>query len=285
MDADNLILWIAFFSFLSLFLSFKAVISAFKSRNSDKAYRKAKFTEAFKYLRTFNIYKNFFKVLHNLKGSKKHLNKGAAYKKIKPSVKKQEQSAKEKGTKAELSLYRQIKSYFGKDKVFYNLYIEKGEGNYVQIDLLAVTAIGVIVFEVKNYSGWIFADGKSRMWTKILAYGKEKYRFYNPFFQNEGHIRALKHQLSSFSNLKFYSVIVFDGECEIKSLNNLNEGCFLVYKSQLGPFLNELMRRQIKAAYDSAGLIAALSRFKRNSSDKNIVRAHLQKVKTLQQKQ
>lgn len=280
MDADNLVLWIAFFSFLSLFLSFKAVISAFKSRSAAAANQKASFSETFK---------NFFLSLRGLKESRKEskkcLNKKASCKKTKAAVKKQEQTAKEKGIKAELSLYRQIKSYFGKDKVFYNLYIGHGEENYAQIDLLAVTSIGVIVFEVKNYSGWIFADGKSRMWTKVLAYGKEKYRFYNPFFQNEGHIRALKHQLRAFPDLKFYSVIVFDGECEIKSLRNLNAGCFLVYKSQLESFLNKLMHSQMKIAYDSAGLAAFLSKFKRNSSDKNIVRAHLQKVKALQQKQ
>lgn len=285
MGADNLVLWIAFFSFLSLFLSFRAVISALKKESSDKANRKTKFSEIFKYIFFINIYKNFLKNFHILKRSKTYQNKRGLYKKTKATAKKQDQTAKEKGIKAELSLYKQIRSYFGKDKVFYNLYIEKGDGNYAQIDLLAVTAIGIIVFEVKNYSGWIFADGKSRMWTKILAYGKDKYRFYNPFFQNEGHIRALKYQLRAFPDLKFYSVIVFDGECEIKSLTNLNEGCFLVYKFQLESFLNKLMHSQMKIAYDSAAVEAVLGKFKRNSSDKKIVRAHLQKVKTLQQNQ
>lgn len=285
MAIDNLILWIAFFSFLSLILSIRAVISSFRDKGSTKVTNKANHLGVFKRIFVLNICKAFLKNFYSLKKLKKASKKITVNKKTLTKVKKQKQIAREKGISAELAIYRQLKSYFGKDRVFYNLYVERSSGDYAQIDILAITTIGIIVFEVKNYSGWIFANGKSRVWTKVLAYGKDKYHFYNPFFQNAGHIRALKYQFRAYPNLNFYSVIIFDGDCEIKSLNNLDKGCFLVYKRQLEPFLNKLMRSQVKIDYKFESLMAILSKFKRNSSDKNIVRAHLNKVKSLQKKE
>lgn len=64
--------------------------------------------------------------------------------------------------------------------IFHDLYIQKTNGEYTQIDVAVATKAGIIVFEVKDYSGWIFGNGHQRYWTQILAYGEEKHRFYNP---------------------------------------------------------------------------------------------------------
>ena len=61
--------------------------------------------------------------------------------------------------------------------IFHDLYVERPGGNYSQIDLVVATKVGIIVFEVKDYSGWIFGDGRYTQWTQVLAYGKQKYRF------------------------------------------------------------------------------------------------------------
>ena len=37
--------------------------------------------------------------------------------------------------------------------IFHDLYIQKPNGCYSQIDVLALTSVGIIVFEVKDYSG------------------------------------------------------------------------------------------------------------------------------------
>ncbi|WP_300906133.1 nuclease-related domain-containing protein [uncultured Bacteroides sp.] len=64
--------------------------------------------------------------------------------------------------------------------IFHDLYIQKPNGEYTQVDVAVATKTGIIVFEVKDYSGWIFGNEHQRYWTQILAYGKEKHRFYNP---------------------------------------------------------------------------------------------------------
>ncbi len=59
------------------------------------------------------------------------------------------------------------------EDIFYNLYVEKSNGQFSQIDLVILTKVGVIVIEVKNYSGWIYGNGNQRQWTQVLAYGKK----------------------------------------------------------------------------------------------------------------
>lgn len=62
------------------------------------------------------------------------------------------------------------------DAIFHDLYLQKRNGSHAQIDLVLATAVGLIVFEVKDYSGWIFGSGNATYWTQVLAYGKKKYR-------------------------------------------------------------------------------------------------------------
>ena len=57
-----------------------------------------------------------------------------------------------------------------------------------------------------NISGQIYGDENSNQWCKIL-HNKTKKQFYNPIFQNNGHIRALKHILGN--SYPYYSIIVF----------------------------------------------------------------------------
>ena len=53
--------------------------------------------------------------------------------------------------------------------IFHDLYIRKPNGEFTQIDLAVATRVGVIVFEVKDYSGWIFGNEHQKYWTQILA--------------------------------------------------------------------------------------------------------------------
>ena len=45
-----------------------------------------------------------------------------------------------------------------------NLYIPKGDGTTIEIDLLLVDTTSIYVIESKNSSGWIFGDEKSKNW-------------------------------------------------------------------------------------------------------------------------
>lgn len=60
--------------------------------------------------------------------------------------------------------------------IFHDCYIRKPNGSYTQVDLAVATSQGLIVFEIKDYSGWIFGHFRQKYWTQVLAYGKEKHR-------------------------------------------------------------------------------------------------------------
>ena len=134
-----------------------------------------------------------------------------------------------RGTRTERDLVLKFLKYgIPAQTIFHDLYIKKYNGNFSQIDLVVATKVGIIVLEVKDYSGWIFGAGHNSQWTQVLAYGKRKYRLYNPILQNSKHISDLKKQLRQFETVPFYSIVVFYGNCVLKEINFVPNGTFLV---------------------------------------------------------
>ncbi len=139
-----------------------------------------------------------------------------------------------RGTSTERDLVLALLKYgIPAQTIFHDLYVKKPDGNYSQIDLVVATKVGIIVFEVKDYSGWIFGDGRYTQWTQVLAYGKQKFRFYNPIKQNNKHIEDLRKLLRLCGNIPFYSIVVFYGNCELKEISFIPEGTFLVKSTRV----------------------------------------------------
>ena len=135
----------------------------------------------------------------------------------------------DRGTNSERSLILGLlKSGVPADYIFHDLYVRKPNGKYSQIDLVIVARVGVIVIEVKDYSGWIFGNSNQTNWTQSLAYGKRKYRFYNPIKQNVNHIDALKQKINQSNNIPFFSLIVFYGDCELKKIDYVPRDTYVV---------------------------------------------------------
>ena len=145
----------------------------------------------------------------------------------------------DRGTSSEKSLILQLlKSGIPPVTIYHDLIIKKDNDKYSQIDLVLVTSEGIIVFEVKNYSGWIFGSGNNTNWTQVLSYGKRKYKFYNPIKQNQNHIIQLRKTLKQFEKIPFFSVIVFFGDCELKEINYVPKGTYLVKSHRVFEVLN-----------------------------------------------
>ncbi len=89
--------------------------------------------------------------------------------------------------------------------------------------------------------------GNYSHWTKVLAYGKNKYRFYNPIKQNNSHIKTLRNQLRQFERIPFFSIIAFYGDCQLKEINFVPEGTYLVKPSRIIEVL-ELIKTNNDAA-------------------------------------
>lgn len=155
-----------------------------------------------------------------------------------------------RGTKSErefiLSL---LKHNIPSQTIFHDLYVKKNNGKLSQIDVVVVTTQGILVIEVKDFSGWIFGSGNHSHWTKVLAYGKQKYRFYNPIKQNTNHIKALKSQLKQFDKIPFFSIITFYGDCELKEINYVPEGTYLTKPERVFEVIRLIKNSNAPAPY------------------------------------
>lgn len=114
---------------------------------------------------------------------------------------------------------RAVRSVIGKDLdeetyiEFHDLIIPSRSGT-TQIDHIYVSVFGIFVIETKNYTGWIFGSEKQSKWTQVVY--KQKHYFQNPLRQNYAHIKALS-ELLQLPEEKFHSMVVFLGDCELKT--------------------------------------------------------------------
>lgn len=160
--------------------------------------------------------------------------------------------------------------------IYHDLYVEKEHGGYSQIDTVVVTKVGIMVFEVKDYSGWIFGNGTHNYWTKVLAYGKEKYRFYNPVLQNAVHIDTLRKRLSGVANVPFYSIIVFYGRCRLRNVNYIPNGTYIGYPKDVKSIIDSIMSNSLHGNYkDKRGVINILRECVENGNNSEVIRRHI----------
>lgn len=110
-----------------------------------------------------------------------------------------------------------LKSGIKPTAIFHDIYLNNGNDRYSQIDLVVATKVGIVVFEIKEYSGWIFGNENQINWTQILAYGRQKYKFYNPILQNKKHVEDLK-KFYHFEDIPIFSMIVFLANANLKIL-------------------------------------------------------------------
>ena len=98
-----------------------------------------------------------------------------------------------KGRYGEKMVMKTLKNLDSKEyTIFHDLYVPTKKGTS-QIDHVVISHKGIFVLETKNYTGWIFGNENSQNWTQVIYKRKEK--FYNPIWQNFGHIQALKEYL------------------------------------------------------------------------------------------
>lgn len=180
------------------------------------------------------------------------------------------------GTSSERELVSTLLKYgIPPQTIFHDLYLKRYYGKYSQIDLVVPTKVGIFVFEVKEYSGWIFGTGFKPQWLQILNYGRDKYYFYNPILQNAKHIEYLKQQLKQFENIPFYSIIVFDGDCELKEINLVPENTFLIKSRRVIEVINKILSEKINVKYSNKReIVNLLEQAVKNVEDEKVVFQH-----------
>jgi len=188
-----------------------------------------------------------------------------------------------RGTRTERDLVLKLLKYgIPAQTIFHDLYLKKTNGEFSQIDLVVAAKSGIIVFEVKDYSGWIFGNGQHREWTQVLAYGQDKYRFFNPIIQNNKHITEIRKKLKQFENIPFYSVVVFYGDCVLKDINFVPDGTFLVKSARIFEVLDLIMSKNKLAPYtDKFEVVKVLKEAVYNGNIKAIQIQHIENVKDM----
>jgi hypothetical protein len=185
-----------------------------------------------------------------------------------------------RGTKSERNIVlKLLKHGIPAQTIFHDLYVKQSNGKYSQIDIVVATKVGIIVFEIKDYSGWIFGKGNQTKWTQVLAYGRKKYRFYNPIMQNNGHISALRKQLKQFEQIPFYSIIVFYGNCELKDVSFIPDRTYLVYPERVLNIIDIIFNNNDIANFsDKWEVIRILKDAVQNGDNEEIKIKHIENI-------
>lgn len=84
-----------------------------------------------------------------------------------------------------------------------------------QIDHVLISTKGVFVIETKHYSGWIFANEKSKQWAQVIY--RVKSQFQNPIHQNYKHVKAVQQLFDFLPKEQIHSIVVFSGKAVFKS--------------------------------------------------------------------
>ena len=192
-----------------------------------------------------------------------------------------------RGTWSERSMVLNLlKSGIPPQTIFHDLYVRNSNGKFSQLDLVVATKVGIIVFEIKEYSGWIFGTGSQREWTQVLAYGRRKYRFYNPILQNKKHISDLISQLPQFQNIPFYSLVVFFGNCEFRDLRLIPEDVFLIKPREVAGVVEKILIDNPQAKYvDKWEVVNLLKASVENGKDSHICEEHVRNIDDMRRKE
>lgn len=141
-----------------------------------------------------------------------------------------------------LSAYEQTGAKF-----LFNLYLPKPNGETTEVDLIMITKRGILAFESKNYSGWIFGDEYAQNWCQTLPAGKGKTNkeyFYNPIMQNRTHIRRLQDVIGQ--DVRVWSVIVFSERCTLKDVTVRSPEVFVMKRPEVKLFMSSIVEVEAK---------------------------------------
>lgn len=90
-------------------------------------------------------------------------------------------------------------------------------GKTTEIDHVVISPTGIFAIETKNRAGYIYGSENQREWTQVFN-RNTKYKFPNPIWQNNYHIKALKQNLTDFKHADYFSIIAFTRRATLKAV-------------------------------------------------------------------
>lgn len=117
----------------------------------------------------------------------------------------------------------------------------KSRTGYSQIDHVLITPQGIFVIETKNYNGEIKGTRDNKSWTV-----SNRFKMYNPFMQNYGHIQAIKSLLPDYQENRYISLVSFTMRCRFRvdpELRKIHSDELIVYDVELSEYIQRKMNR------------------------------------------
>ncbi|GAB2318699.1 hypothetical protein IRB23SM22_09570 [Alkalibacterium sp. s-m-22] len=183
-----------------------------------------------------------------------------------------------KGNYGEFLIYYKLEKMDGNHKLLTNLYIPKHGGGTTEIDLLMVAETGTYVFESKNYSGWIYGNENRRNWTQTFP-NKKKFSFYNPIWQNNAHINALKSVTGIDREGLYLSYIIFSERCTLKKITVQSDHIKVIKRDRLIKSVKKQVKNSQKVLSQGEIEAYANSLGKYALSDAQTKKAHVVAIK------
>ncbi|GAA0365925.1 hypothetical protein GCM10008932_17640 [Alkalibacterium iburiense] len=184
----------------------------------------------------------------------------------------------DKGNYGEFLTYYTLEQLPIPKKLLSNAYIPKEDGSTSEVDLIMLAETGIYVFESKNYSGWIFGNEKYKQWTQTMPNG-QKFKFFNPVWQNNAHINAIKKYSGLTDRDLFQSYIIFSERCTLKDITIHSPRIKVMKRNRL----HSIIKQDIMESEKVLSLQEVLTLFnqlnKHTLADEQTKRAHIERVK------
>ena len=162
------------------------------------------------------------------------------------------------GMMGEYLISEKIKPYIDNGaRLLLNLYIPCGGNRTTEIDILMICKIGIIVFESKNFSGWIGGREEDTQWTQVLRNerGREwREKFYNPVLQNQLHIDSLKKIVGD--KIPMYSMVVFSDKCILNKKFVSQKGVCVIQCSDVPLYVKLILEKNHEKTPDNVDVLA-----------------------------
>lgn len=100
--------------------------------------------------------------------------------------------------------------------VLSNVTLQLEDGSTTQMDHVLITTKGIFVIETKHYTGWIFANLRSKIWTQVIYL--DRYSFQNPMHQNYKHVKAIQSLFDFLESAIIHNIVVFSSNAVFKTV-------------------------------------------------------------------
>lgn len=149
-------------------------------------------------------------------------------------------------------IFEVLEKVEGYNKILSNLYLPRKDGSTTEVDLVVINQYGIYVIESKNYSGKIYGKEQYKFWNQYTNRSKNK--FYNPVWQNNLHVNALKNVLNPDELEAVHSLIVFSNRSNIDKVEVNKPNIRIIQRKNLLETLNS-DRFTLKKSYLSTNEI------------------------------